>query len=116
MLKGDNYSVMNKKIEKLILSLWFLVATVILNTSYVYAQITFEGVMSSLTRVFLPVAVGAIGIPLILVNGYKLMTSQGDPQQTRDAKEGLTAAILGLLFLLFSMTLLRIILSSFFGV
>ena len=80
------------------------------------ATLTYAGLIEALANIFLPTAIGAVGIPLILVNAYKLMTSQGDPQRVRDGREGLTAAIVGVLFLFFSMTILNILLNSFFGV
>ena len=56
-----------------------------------------------------------IGIFYIILSGYKLMVSQGNPQQTQDAQEQLTAAILGIIFILLSVTIIRIILDRIFG-
>ena len=44
------------------------------------------------------------------------MVSQGNPQQTQDAQEQLTAAIVGIIFILLSVTILRIILGRVIGV
>ena len=79
------------------------------------AILTYEDLLEGIADILLPVAIGVIGIPLVIINSYKVMVSQGDPQKTRDGKEGLTAAIVGLMFLLFSMTILKLILGSFFG-
>ncbi len=57
-----------------------------------------------------------IGIFFIIFSGYKLMVSQGNPQQTQDAQEQLTAAIVGIIFILLSVTILRIILGRVIGV
>ena len=56
-----------------------------------------------------------IGISFIVYSGYKLMTSQGNPQQTQDAQEQLTAAVLGIIFILLSAAILRVILKSIIG-
>jgi hypothetical protein len=58
----------------------------------------------------------SIGVLFIIISGYKLMVSQGNPQQTQDAQEQLTAAILGIIFILLSVTILRIILTRVVGV
>jgi hypothetical protein len=57
-----------------------------------------------------------IGIFYIILSGYRLMVSQGNPQQTQDAQEQLTAAILGIIFILLSVTILRIILGKVIGI
>jgi hypothetical protein len=56
-----------------------------------------------------------IGIFYIILSGYRLMVSQGNPQQTQDAQEQLTAAILGIIFILLSVTILRVILGKVIG-
>jgi hypothetical protein len=53
---------------------------------------------------------GGILLILIIVNGFKLMTSQGDPEKIKDAREGIIAAITGLLLIIFSLVILRILL------
>jgi NADH:ubiquinone oxidoreductase subunit 6 (subunit J) len=61
-----------------------------------------------------PVAV-LIGAVLIIINGYKLMTSQGDPRKVQEGREGLTSAIIGIVFVLLAAAILNIILKSFLG-
>ncbi|MBW6441737.1 pilin [Patescibacteria group bacterium] len=56
-----------------------------------------------------------IGISFIIYAGYRLMMSQGNPQVTKDAQEQLTAAILGIMFILLSAGILRIILKTIIG-
>lgn len=56
-----------------------------------------------------------IGISFIVLSGYKLMTSQGNPQKTQDAQEQLTAAILGIVFILLSAAILRVIINQIVG-
>jgi hypothetical protein len=64
-----------------------------------------------LTRVFsiaLSLA-GVVALGLIIASGYRLMISQGNPEQVKGAREQLTAAIIGLLFIIFSLVILQII-------
>lgn len=57
----------------------------------------------------------AIGIFMIVKSGYALMTSQGEPNAVRTAQEDLTSAVLGILFILLSITILRVIINSLLG-
>jgi hypothetical protein len=52
---------------------------------------------------------GGIAIILIIISGYRLMTSRGNPEQVQVAKEQLTAAIVGLMFVIFSLVILQTI-------
>lgn len=52
---------------------------------------------------------GGIALLLIILSGYKLMFSQGNPEKAQEAKETLTAAIVGLLFIIFSLIILQVI-------
>lgn len=52
---------------------------------------------------------GGIALLLIIFSGYKLMLSQGNPEKAQEAKETLTAAIVGLLFIIFSLVILQVI-------
>jgi hypothetical protein len=52
---------------------------------------------------------GGIAIILIIISGYRLMVSQGNPENIKNAKDQLTAAIIGLLFIIFSLVVLQII-------
>jgi len=56
-----------------------------------------------------------IGVSFIIYSGYKLMVSQGNPQVTKEAQEQLTAAILGILFILLSAAILRVIINYVFN-
>lgn len=53
--------------------------------------------------------VGGIALLLIIVSGYRLMASQGNPEKVQEAREQLTSAIVGLLFIIFSFSILQII-------
>lgn len=52
---------------------------------------------------------GGIAVLIIVISGYKIMASKGDPEKVAGARETLTAAIVGLLFLIFSFVILQII-------
>src|SRR3989344_4132616 len=75
-------------------------------------DMTLENFLSIIYDMMLPAAV-ILGFFLIALSGYKIMTSQGNPVQTKAGKENLTSAIFGLIFVLLSVVILRIIIGSF---
>lgn len=52
---------------------------------------------------------GGIAFLLMLAAGFQIMTSRGDPNQLKAGQELMTSAIAGLLLLIFSIVILRII-------
>lgn len=66
------------------------------------------GFIKSIFGIILSLA-GGIAIILIMIAGYRLMSSQGNPEKVQTAREQLTSAIVGLLFIIFSVTILQII-------
>ncbi len=52
---------------------------------------------------------GGIAVLLIIVAGYQLITSSGNPEKTQAARERLTSAVVGLLFIIFSFVILEVI-------
>lgn len=52
---------------------------------------------------------GGIVLVMILIGSFMLSVSQGDPNKTKEAKEIITAAVIGLLFVIFSVTILQFI-------
>ncbi len=52
---------------------------------------------------------GGIALLLIIISGYKILASQGNPEALKGAREQLTAAIVGLLFIIFALVILQII-------
>lgn len=52
---------------------------------------------------------GGIAFILLLLGGFQIMTSRGDPNRLKAGQELLTSAIAGLLLLIFSLVILRII-------
>lgn len=52
---------------------------------------------------------GLAAFGLIVFSGFRLMTSSGDPQKIQGAKETITSAVTGLIFIILSLFLLRLI-------
>jgi len=52
---------------------------------------------------------GGIAFLLIVIGGFQIITSMGNPEKLNEGKELITAAIVGLLFIVFSIFLLRLI-------
>lgn len=52
---------------------------------------------------------GGITVVFIIIAGYRLMTSQGNPEAVKAAQEQLTSAIVGFLFIIFSLVILQVI-------
>ena len=71
----------------------------------------FSNLIRVVYDITLPLAI-ILGFILIVIGGYMFMTSQGDPKKTMEAKERLTSAIMGLLFVLLSIGILRILIGS----
>lgn len=67
--------------------------------------------LTTITGILLPLVV-ILGMILIIHNGYKLMTSQGDPTKLQEGKDGLTSAIIGLIFVLMAVSILRVIIKA----
>ena len=69
---------------------------------------TISGLLTTVFSIALSIA-GVVALGLIIASGYRLMISQGNPEQVKGAREQLTAAIIGLLFIIFSLVILQII-------
>lgn len=67
-----------------------------------------ETIVSVLLRFGLGMG-GGVALLMILGSGFMLSISQGDPKQTDTAKQWLGSAIAGLLFIIFSVTILQFI-------
>lgn len=67
-----------------------------------------ESIISTIIKIGLILG-GAIVLVMILVGAFMLSTSRGDPKKTQEAKELITSAIVGLLFIIFSVTILQFI-------
>lgn len=66
------------------------------------------GFIKSLFGILLSLA-GGIALLLIIYAAFQLLVSQGNPEKVQGARETITSAIIGLLFLIFSLTILQII-------
>jgi cell division protein FtsX len=52
---------------------------------------------------------GGIAVILIIIAGYRLMASQGNPEAVQAAREQIISAIVGLVFVIFSLVILQVI-------
>jgi hypothetical protein len=52
---------------------------------------------------------GGVAFLLILYGGFLVMTSQGDPKRAAGGQETITSAVMGLIMLIFSVFILRVI-------
>lgn len=66
------------------------------------------GIVQSIVKVGLGIA-GGVALLMILAAGFMFSTSQGDPKRTGEARELITSAVIGLLFIIFSITILQFI-------
>jgi hypothetical protein len=64
--------------------------------------------VTALFRVILSL-VGGIALLIIIYSGYSFTISQGNPEKIKAAQETLTSAIIGLVFIILSTTILQII-------
>lgn len=64
--------------------------------------------IKTLFGIILSVA-GGIAVVLIIISGYRMILSQGNPEKLQEAREMLTSAIIGLLFIIFSVVILQLI-------
>lgn len=67
-----------------------------------------QGFVRSVFSLVLGLA-GGIALILIILSGYKMMASQGNPEQITAARDQLISAIVGLLFIIFSFVILQVI-------
>jgi hypothetical protein len=67
---------------------------------------------ANIINIALPLA-GVVTLVLLTAAGYKLITSQGNPDKLKDAKEMITNAIIGLVFILLSVSILVLISNVF---
>lgn len=52
---------------------------------------------------------GGIALILIIFSGYQILMSEGNPEKLQGAKDTITSAIIGLVFMIFSMVILQLI-------
>ncbi len=73
--------------------------------------IEIEEVAGTIYDILFPIGL-AIGLFSIIIAGYAFMTSQGQPDKVKEAKEKLTAAVVGILFIVLSIVILRVIIRT----
>lgn len=66
------------------------------------------GFVGGLLRILLGFS-GGIAVILIIISGYQMTVSGGNAEKVKAAQEGLTAAIVGLIFIIFATALLQIV-------
>lgn len=74
--------------------------------------------VEDLLRIFFAISLPAgviFGAWQIIQAGYTLKTSEGNPQKIKDGQEQLTAAVMGTIFILLSLVILRVIIRSVLG-
>lgn len=67
-----------------------------------------EGFIRGIFQIILGIS-GGIALVLIIISGYRIMTSRANPEKIQQGKEQLTSAIIGLLFIIFSIVILQVI-------
>lgn len=67
-----------------------------------------ESIVAQMVKIGLGIA-GGIALLMILAGSFMLSTSQGEPKRAGEAKELITSAVMGLLFVIFSVTILQFI-------
>jgi len=67
-----------------------------------------DAIVNTIFTIILGIS-GGVAMILIVISGYTLLFSQGDPEKLKGARETLTSAIVGLLFIIFSTAILEFI-------
>lgn len=67
-----------------------------------------QGFVRSIFSLVLGLA-GGIALILVIISGYRMMASQGNPEKIAEARQQLTSAVVGLLFIIFSFVILQVI-------
>lgn len=70
-----------------------------------------QTLLSLIYRIVTPVGI-IIGLFLMVTCGYKIMFSHGDPRAVADARDCFQSAIIGMLFILLSVSILRLVINS----
>jgi hypothetical protein len=67
-----------------------------------------EGIVTTIIKIGLGLS-GGFALLLIISAGFQLSISQGDPKKAGEAREHITSAVMGLLFIIFSVVILQFI-------
>ena len=74
-------------------------------------NVAISDLFRTIDGIMLPISI-IVGMFIIVLSGYKILTSQGDPTSLQTGKENLTSAIIGLIFVLLSVSILRVIIKA----
>ena len=72
---------------------------------------SFDELLASVRALLIPLGF-VIALILVIGCGYQFITSQGDPYKLKDAQECLTSAIIGLVVVLLSVSILNTLINS----
>ena len=75
-------------------------------------QSTIDGVVTIVLNIAMPIA-GLAAVVLMVIAGYNMITSQGNPDKLKEAKDMITNAVIGLVFILLSVAILMLISNVF---
>ena len=67
-----------------------------------------QGIVEAVVKIGVGIG-GGIALLTTLVGGFLITTSQGDPKRIQQGKEMITASVIGILFVLFSVVILQFI-------
>lgn len=59
---------------------------------------------------------GGIALVIIIISGYRFVVSRGDAEKVKNAREAMTSAIVGLIFIIFSLAILQVITVDIFHI
>jgi hypothetical protein len=80
----------------------------------IFEKDLFQKTIGSIYNLMYPVAI-TYGILEIIFAGYKIMSSEGEPKALSEAKEHLTSSIIGIIFVILAVVILRIVIKIFLG-
>ncbi|MBI2620948.1 hypothetical protein HYW61_01850 [candidate division WWE3 bacterium] len=96
---------------KNVLAFAFIVGALFEGVGVLATFTSFPQLIGQAGSVLFPAIIG-LGFFMIIKAGYTLLTSEGDPEAVKKGKEDLTSAIIGLIFVLLSMVILKIIIGN----
>lgn len=77
--------------------------------------IPLKDLLTGIVAILYPLAI-ILGMGYLIFGGYKLISSQGSPEEVKSAQEMLTSAIIGMIFIILSATILRFVLNFILNV
>lgn len=81
---------------------------------YTGPAITIKGLVSSIVGILFPLAIG-FGLFYTTYWGYQMMVSEGSPDKVKAAQEGLSSAVIGLVFVVLATSIIRLIVNTILG-